>query len=346
MKRFVGLTLAFLLLFNLFGCQWLELHGIIPDTSETPLSDKEMLIQQIKRDMNTDEDTVEFDLEPFATIYGGWWRSTKRITISDKDIYIEGNIREDISSVVKKEKITETIDEESFFYSPTEKFDRDQVLELIAKIQNAESCYSLYTTVTSNTIRTAIYLIDGVYYFLEFSSINGEICCVFYADFAGKLTDVGPDVTTEEMFAIIEADVVENKKLNYDVEYKELHDKYKKDSRYNFSSWRPCEYTVELSINYDLATDEEWYFDITGNNYAELNTAMFDQHISRFPNAAFTSTRGVTAKTTIVYSSADDLYADYEAIKALTELDYIESVSICYQYTLPAQYFSGIGVYK
>ena len=34
MKRFVGLTLAFLLLFNLFGCQWLIPEDETPDTNE------------------------------------------------------------------------------------------------------------------------------------------------------------------------------------------------------------------------------------------------------------------------------------------------------------------------
>ena len=34
MKRFVGLTLAFLLLFNLFGCHWLMPEGETPDTNE------------------------------------------------------------------------------------------------------------------------------------------------------------------------------------------------------------------------------------------------------------------------------------------------------------------------
>ena len=34
MKRFVGLTLAFLLLFNLFGCQWLLPEDGTPDTNE------------------------------------------------------------------------------------------------------------------------------------------------------------------------------------------------------------------------------------------------------------------------------------------------------------------------
>ena len=34
MKRFVGLTLAFLLLFNLFGCQWLIPEDGTPDTDE------------------------------------------------------------------------------------------------------------------------------------------------------------------------------------------------------------------------------------------------------------------------------------------------------------------------
>lgn len=334
LKKSIGVLLILSMLLGLCGCQLLEYYGIIPDTSEPPLSDKEMLIQQIKRDMNTDEDIVEFDIKPFATAESHFCYAVK-ITIIGDEIYINDYNYD----TVKVEQRYETVYKGLTYRSPLEIFDKGQISDLIDKIQRTESCYSLYTIApNSNLTRTSIYIIDGVYYFIYFFT-SGDIGQIYYADFNNKITYFSPDMTAKELFAIIEADAIENKKLKHDVNYEELHYKYKNDSKYDYKAWMNSRYHITISINYDQATDEEWYFDITGNKYEELNDAMFDQHRSKFPNAIEIYSDIYFDSVCLNYGYADELYADYEAIKALTKLDYIEKVSISYSYSVPNSHF-------
>ena len=80
MKRFVGLTLAFLLLFNLFGCQWLIPEDGTPDTNDSQGSVDQDETQLPEEENHTTtfevEDRLKFELLTYVSYYYGGFDET------------------------------------------------------------------------------------------------------------------------------------------------------------------------------------------------------------------------------------------------------------------------------
>ena len=127
------------------------------------MSDKERFIKKIKRSFGGG-DSIEITAEPFAQNANAVF--SLDVEISEDNIYVEGNLYDKVEYVRNPEIAI------NGFYRVNKDITDEECFEIIERIKKGKSCYILETenkivaSKVSNKI--AVYIIDGVYYFLSF----------------------------------------------------------------------------------------------------------------------------------------------------------------------------------
>ena len=139
---------------------------------------------------------------------------------------------------------------------------------------------------------------------------------------------------------------LKNEKINFHVEYQDLHYKLKEVGSYNDDYWLNSAIIVTVECNYDLAVDEDWYKKCNDIDVKTLNMAFFDQYSAELSVGHFSSL-GTLPALHFVYNHSEttlskilsEFYEDFKIFKIMCDLKYVESINITYQYSVPSGYF-------
>ena len=136
-----------------------------------------------------------------------------------------------------------------------------------------------------------------------------------------------------------------NDKIYLYYAYKEDYYELKNSGLYDYSEWRDSSIKITVWCNYDYAIDEEWYQSCPQTDYETLNQAFFNEYCSELSTEHF-SLLGIlqalhfqyfhTAET--LNDAINDFNVDYQTIKTLVQLDFVESIEIEYWYGIPRGY--------
>lgn len=187
MKRLVGLILAFLMLFSLFGCQWLMPEDETPDTNELQLSAKERFINQIKQDFKAGNKATKLIAKPFIQSVVLSSQNVLTIEIVEDGINLNGVLFDEV-----QENNQPNITYSEGLLSNANTVGNEKTIDVLNKIKNGDSCYVLEThedNAASQKYYT--YIIDDTYYFLSF--VNDELLRIFYLEIEQEFIMFQPD---------------------------------------------------------------------------------------------------------------------------------------------------------
>ena len=141
------------------------------------------------------------------------------------------------------------------------------------------------------------------------------------------------------LFAKLQEDSEKIEKISFYIGSQDLHYELKNSGLYNDSRWQPSCFRISIKCNFEKAVDEDWYKQCSDTDTKSLNEAFYSSIASTLTNGEF-SNIVFSPGVHLGYSSADDLYADYLAIKSLTDLEYVTTITIGYHYGLPYDYMA------
>ncbi len=139
----------------------------------------------------------------------------------------------------------------------------------------------------------------------------------------------------DEFFDVLKSDANNNRKLSFDIEYEEIHYELKNSELYNNSMWTDPGYIVNVCCDYNCAVNEVWYKKCSGTDIKSLNSAFYNYYSLNFQNGEYSNIIFAPGMHLLYFSPTSSIQADYAAIKALTGLEYVTNVSICYYYSVP-----------
>lgn len=146
----------------------------------------------------------------------------------------------------------------------------------------------------------------------------------------------------KKVFDQIRADVETNAKLEFWVEYEQKYYELKNTDEYDHCEWlEPC-FMVVVSCSYKDAVNEDWYQQCSATDTVSLNKAFHDEYGGNISHGVYANVSFLSGMY-FHYSSSDASHveafvSDYDAIKALLELEYVRII-IQYNYGLPRCYF-------
>ena len=146
--------------------------------------------------------------------------------------------------------------------------------------------------------------------------------------------------------AKLQKDSEEIDKLEFTIEYQDLHYELKESGKYDNEDWYDPLLSVTVSCNYDLATEEDWYKGCSDTDVYSLNEAF----VNEFRNEVSEGHMKYWGITPAIYFDYDhsedslaealtDFYADYDGFKRLITLDFVDHISVQYKYSVPGSYF-------
>lgn len=144
------------------------------------LTDKEKLIVQIKQDFNNavNDEIIEFTANPYAQLVSLSAMFSLDFKILENCIYIN-DVLYDSVKVINSPEISYNA---TLLENANELVTKDEVTTVMQKIQNSETCYMLETeSTTAKAKKIAVYIVDGKYYFVNFSSSN-ELIRIHYTN--------------------------------------------------------------------------------------------------------------------------------------------------------------------
>ena len=143
----------------------------------------------------------------------------------------------------------------------------------------------------------------------------------------------------DEAFNIIRADADTITKLGFSVEYEEIYYELKNSGEYDDSNWLNSSFVVTVNCIYDKAVNEDWYKKCSETDTKSLNEAFYNQYATSISHGKY-SNIFFSPGMLFIYKSLEDFNSDYDAIKALAELDYVTQVYIVYKFGLPRDYMA------
>lgn len=169
-------VLSFILLFSCISASFVGCNR----ENKDDLTDKEKFINQIKYDFNSfvNGKTIEFTVEPFAQLADLSAMFSIDFKILESCIYLN-DILYDSIKVIGSPEISYN---NALLASANESVTNDEVVTIMQKMQNSETCYILETeSTTAKAKKIAVYIIDGKYYFVNFSNSN-ELIRIHYTN--------------------------------------------------------------------------------------------------------------------------------------------------------------------
>ena len=142
----------------------------------------------------------------------------------------------------------------------------------------------------------------------------------------------------QEYFDRLEADAATNDKMEFSLQMEEIHNEAKESGLYNDSEWTTPIIDIYIFCDYKKASDEDWYKQ-SEPYLVSINDAFYEQYRSglqhgyRRDDTADTISLGLH----LYYFSAEDLFADYQTIKSMTDLNYVTGVKIIYSFEIPKE---------
>ena len=152
--------------------------------------------------------------------------------------------------------------------------------------------------------------------------------------------------TSEELravFDMLSLDADANKKIDFRVEFGEIHYELKNSGEYKDDYWSENFIVIEIVCDYDVEINEDWYRQCSKTNVRSINQAFYDQYFADVSeNEKESSAHFYQPGIGLSYLSLDAFCGDYnDIIKALLDLDYVTKVIILYYYGLPAEFIIG-----
>ena len=339
MKKIISfILLCSLLMVCLAGCK------------KTPVDDtpaKQRLIDQIKRDAGADEDTVEFTADLLLQVPSAWMFAMY-VKIADNNIYLNNILYEEV----------EAIDNPNMSYNSemdpmiSEAVSDKEYREMMQIIENCQSCYMLKSKSSGiHPQNAAIFSVDGMYYIVTLYPDGKEILQVHYGK--AKAPDFAEHEANEELknfFSQMQSKSKGADKIDFSVEYQNLHYGLKNSGLYDDSSWYNSSLTVAVEFDFNLATTEDWYKECNDKSFEALAEAFVNKYgekLTDTPFAALRSNSTIRFNYIRHYSPAEeqmskalyDCSSDYEIFKKWAELEYVKNITVCYRYSLPSEYF-------
>ena len=150
-----------------------------------------------------------------------------------------------------------------------------------------------------------------------------------------------------DFFDYMVSEAMESDKISFDVMNQLRHyisDQMRDELIYDY--WVPSRIWIAVHIDYNLATEEEWYKACENTEFITLKTAFYDE-CCRDILAERPYIGNDDREIYITYRHADenyadqrplsevliDVYHDYEIIKNLAELDYVTKIEVSYLYS-------------
>ena len=154
-------------------------------------------------------------------------------------------------------------------------------------------------------------------------------------------------VKLNQFFTKLQKDTDGFEKIQFFVEYQELHYELKESGKYDNDKWSSPTIRVTVNCNYEFAKDEDWYKACSSTDFKTLNTAFFNEYSSELSNGYFTPWAIAPALYFEYVHSETNLsdtiavfYSDYEVLKQFVNLPYVKDISIGYYYSMPNNYFA------
>ena len=149
------------------------------------------------------------------------------------------------------------------------------------------------------------------------------------------------------LFAKLQEDAETLEKIEFYVEFKDRHYELKESGEYDNDSWSNPFIQVFIDCNYDLAVDEDWYKECQDTKYETLNTALFNQYSNELSDGHFTPL-GILSALFFKYVHSEEtisetltvFYSDYNVLKRLIDLEYVNCICITYRYSMPSRFFA------
>jgi len=142
----------------------------------------------------------------------------------------------------------------------------------------------------------------------------------------------------QEYFDRLDADAATNDKMEFSLQMEEIHNEAKESGLYNDSEWTTPIIDIYIFCDYKKASDEDWYKQ-TEPYLVSTNDAFYEQYRSglqhgyRRDDTADTISLGLH----LYYFSAENLFADYQTIKSMTDLNYVTGAKIIYSFEIPKE---------
>ncbi len=149
-----------------------------------------------------------------------------------------------------------------------------------------------------------------------------------------------------DLFDKLEQDDANSEKIQFFIEYQDLHYELKESDEYDNDIWRNSSIIVTVDCNYELAVDENWYKTCPDTDLKTLNTAFFNTYSDKLSDGHFTAL-GIASSLYFEYEHSEEslsdalavFFADYDVLKELVDLKYVNQISIGYYYSMPGSYF-------
>ncbi len=149
-----------------------------------------------------------------------------------------------------------------------------------------------------------------------------------------------------DLFSKLRKDSNDSEKIQFSVIYEDLHYELKKSDKYDDEDWIAPTIIVTVSCNYDLATNENWYKECSNADVKTLNTAFFNEYRDELSEGHFTPWSIAPAlyfeyvhSENTLSETLNEFYSDYDILKQLMDLVYVNDISIGYYYSVPGSYF-------
>lgn len=152
--------------------------------------------------------------------------------------------------------------------------------------------------------------------------------------------------TLDDFFTTLQNDAENLDKIEFVIEYQDLHYELKESDKYDSEDWMDAEIQVTVDYDYKLATDEDWYKACPDTKLKTLNTAFFNEYKDELSEGHF-SAMGIVDALYFSYAHSEDslsdaltvFYSDYEVLKQLVNLTYVKYINVQYIYSMPRSYF-------
>ena len=154
------------------------------------------------------------------------------------------------------------------------------------------------------------------------------------------------EMELNSFFAKLQKDAEELEKIDFFIEYQDLHYELKKSGEYDNDLWWNPTIRITIDCDYDLATDEDWYKACSNTDIKTLNTALFNEYSNELTEGHF-SPWAIAPALYFEYDHSEDslseilavFYSDYDVLKHLVDLKYVTGIHVGYYYSVPGSYF-------
>ena len=152
--------------------------------------------------------------------------------------------------------------------------------------------------------------------------------------------------TLDDFFMKMSTDARVTEKLSFQINYENLHFKLKVTGKYADARWNVPVIHVTVGYNYNLAADEDWYKACANTEIQTLNKAFYNEYKNQLSNVSFFDNTLDMLHFSYEHSEGTlsnalaMFYADYEVYKQMMDLEYVSSVCIMYDYSVPGVIFN------